>query len=446
MMNEGRAGWQLRLYWLLGLWPFFFLSYGWANHLASQLPEVASIQFDWERQIPFIEASIWPYWSLNLLYLLALFVPKEAQAVRRLGLRLLSAQLIAVTAFFLFPLRCQSVWPEVSGWSGLMFELLGSFDQPYNQSPSLHVIMSLLLWDLYSRLIPLRWRWMAHIWFTLIGLSVLTTYQHHVIDIPSGLIVAAFCLWLWPETGPSPAQLWRLSPDPARRQLASYYGLAALGCLLLALGLSGWAWLLIYPALSLAIVSLIYLGLGAEGFQKTPQGQFSVGATLLLASYLLGVAINSRLRPLNQPPVPVADGLYLGNAHLAAQLAKGATAGTPSDQLGLFDLTAELPAPQPLAAYQSLPLLDLCVPDTEQLVQAVRQLERKLAEGPLLLYCALDYSRSLMVAIAWLYCTGRVDSLAQAEERLSSYQPQLMLPPPHRAKLAELPLLNGASA
>lgn len=441
-MTGERAGGWLRLGWLLGLGPFFYLSYGWANYLASQQPQVVALQFDWEQQIPFIDWSIWPYWSLNLLYAGALFVPRQAVAVQRLGLRLLTAQLIAVAGFILFPLHCLSVKPEVSGWSGWMFEQLAGFDQPYNQAPSLHIILALILWDLYARQLRSCWRWLAHGWFTLIGLSVLTTYQHHAIDIPTGLLVGAFCLWLWPEAGQSPVQLWRLSPDPARRRLAGRYGLAALGCLLLALGVSGWAWWLVYPALALAVVSLIYLGLGPDGFQKTPQGQFSTGAGLLLAPYLLGAAINSRLWPVSQAPVPIADGLYLGNARLAAQWIEQSAVDKSAGQFGLFDLTAELRAPVPAAGYQSLPLLDLCVPETEQLLQAVRQLERKLAEGPLLLYCALGYSRSVTVAIAWLYCTGRVDSLEKAIKRLTACQPKLVLTPAHRARVAELPLLK----
>ena len=48
-------------------------------------------------------------------------------------------------------------------------------------------------------------QWPLHLWFVLVGVSVLTTYQHHFIDIPTGALLGFLCLWLWPDRGPSPA-------------------------------------------------------------------------------------------------------------------------------------------------------------------------------------------------------------------------------------------------
>src|SRR6266571_1661220 len=38
-------------------------------------------------------------------------------------------------------------------------------------------------------------------WFLLIALSPLLTYQHHVIDIVGGFVLAALCFGLFRETG-----------------------------------------------------------------------------------------------------------------------------------------------------------------------------------------------------------------------------------------------------
>ena len=58
--------------WLVLLGPFFYLSYGLANHLAASRADVPSLVFDWERHLPFWAWTIFPYWSLNLFYGLSL--------------------------------------------------------------------------------------------------------------------------------------------------------------------------------------------------------------------------------------------------------------------------------------------------------------------------------------------------------------------------------------
>ena len=74
-----------------------------------------------------------------------------------------------------------------------------------------------------------RWAlWLLHPWFVLIGVSVLTTYQHHFIDIPTGALLGFFCLWLWPDRGPSPIAAFALTRDPRRRRLAVRYAAGAL--------------------------------------------------------------------------------------------------------------------------------------------------------------------------------------------------------------------------
>ena len=35
----------------------------------------------------------------------------------------------------------------------------------------------------------------------LVGVSVLTTYQHHFIDIPTGVLLGLLSVWIWPPEG-----------------------------------------------------------------------------------------------------------------------------------------------------------------------------------------------------------------------------------------------------
>ena len=82
--------------WLFLLAPFFYLTYGYANSLASQRSHVGSIVFTWERHVPFLAWTIVPYWSINLLYGLSLLLNDGKRGVDRLAGRYLTAQVVAV--------------------------------------------------------------------------------------------------------------------------------------------------------------------------------------------------------------------------------------------------------------------------------------------------------------------------------------------------------------
>src|SRR5438105_1542185 len=124
--------------WLIGLGAFFYASYGFANWLASIRADVPSIVFDWERAVPFLAWTIFPYWTTNLLYAASLFLARTRAELDTHAKRLLTAQLIAIACFILVPLKFSLPKPDASGSIGFLFEALGAFDKPFNQAPSLH--------------------------------------------------------------------------------------------------------------------------------------------------------------------------------------------------------------------------------------------------------------------------------------------------------------------
>ncbi len=425
--------WKQAALWLAFLAPFFYLSYGFANHLAAQRGDVGAVVFDWERSVPFIAWTIIPYWSINLFYALSLFVCRTRDELNAHGRRLLTAQIIAVSCFLLFPLGFTFVRPDSDGIPGMFFAALTSFDKPFNQAPSLHIALLVILWDLYRRMLPKGLHWLLHAWSLLIAVSVLTTYQHHFIDIPTGALLGLLCLWLWPLDARSPLRTARITHDPKRRRLAMFYIIGAAACFGTATfgGIALW---LCWPGVALLMVALHYAMFGVEGFQKNDDGRMSYGARWLLAPYRLGAWINSRLWTAREAPAArIADRVWLGRMPTAAQ----------ARALGIariVDVSAELSSPFGIPT-RCVPMLDLIAPTPVQLAAAAEAIETQLREdGDLLVCCALGYSRSAAAVAAWLLRTGRAEHADEAIARLQQQRPQLVLHAAHRQALSQLAL------
>ena len=396
--------------WLLFLAPFFYLTYGTANWLASQQSHVPNLAFAWENRVPFIAWSIVPYWSVNLFYAVALFVNDSPEQVDRLAKRYLTAQMIAVLCFVASPLTATFVKPATAGIPGFMFDVLGGFDKPFNQAPSLHIALLIIIWDQMRRVMGGAVRVVWHVWCLLIGLSVLTTYQHHAVDIPAGALLGLFALWLFPRSGPSQLAGFQLTTNPKARRLGLYYLAGAVRFLALGihgLSMTGYAIFWLWPATALAIVALGYFGAGAGIFQKQTDGSVSLASRLLLWPYRLFAGLNVRFWTRRLPPhVELADGVFLGRFPKAAELSSFAT---------VIDLAAEMVPPPHGAEWKSFAAIDLVAPPSDKVQLAADAVEAARHHGPALICCALGFQRRAAVAVAWLVSTGRVANAREAE-------------------------------
>ena len=429
-----RRPWRRAAAWLALLGPFFFLSYGFANWWTSRLPHVGSVVFGWERHIPFWAWTILPYMSLDAFYAASLFLCATRAELDTHARRLLCASMVSVAGFLLFPLQFSFARPATSGFNGALFAALAGFDKPYNQAPSLHISLVLLVWLAFARHLRGVARWLAHGWFCLVAVSVFTTYQHHFIDGVAGAAVGVVCVYLFPD---APAG-WQPAPLPApaerrwRRKLAAGYGLGAALCLGAATALGHWAWLLLWPAAALLLLALAYARFGPVVFQKH-EGRQRWAARLLLWPYRVGAWWLSRwLSRRVVASAEVVPGIWLSRAPGRADWRQ-----LPAH--AVLDLAAEFNPPCATLArpYRSVPLLDLAVPTPAQLAEAVAALDA-LAAGPqpVLVHCALGYSRSAVVLAAWLLHTHRAATPAQAEAQLRAARPQVLLTAGHRAALA----------
>jgi len=421
------ALWPRALKWLLFLGPLFFISYGSVNTFTATRADVGEFVFAWEQHIPFWEWSIVPYMSIDLLYAISLFICSTKKELDRHGIRLLLATIVSVICFLLFPLQFTLVRPETSGFYGALFDLLTSFDKPFNQAPSLHISLLVLIWLVFNQHIqPVFLRWLMHGWMMLIGISVLTTWQHHFIDVLGGLAVALVLIYLIPNG--TEQWRWYKHQDIKRWCLARRYALAAVFLGLVATGFS--TWVLLWPALSLVLVALAYAGLGGAIFQHEGK-RMTVAAWLLLAPYLAAARISaywfSRKR---SDQVEVVKNIWLGSR--PSSIRKNAASA-------ILNVTAEIDARIPQTEYyRRVPMLDLVAPNLLRFEQAVMALN-SLARGnqTVLVHCALGLSRSALVVAGWLLLTAQAKNVDEAIAKVKLVRPDCVISQAQRTVLSE---------
>jgi protein-tyrosine phosphatase/membrane-associated phospholipid phosphatase len=413
--------WRRGLAWLAFLAPFFFITYGLANHWAASRGDVPAIVFAWERLIPFWAWTIVPYWSIDLLYGASLVLARNVRELDGHAKRLLFAQVVSIACFVLFPLRFTFERPNTDGVFGWLFDVLLGFDKPFNQAPSLHISLLVILWSFYARRIGGIAAWLMHGWALLIGFSVLTTYQHHFIDIPTGALVGALAVMAFPLDA---AEAEVIQRSPRRHQLALAYLGAAL---LLAQGGLWWGgvglWLL-WPAAALIWVAGIYW-VGQPHLFRLRGAQRSLAAKVLLWPYLTGAWLNSRLWTWRQPqPREIVPGLWLSRFPSAAELARLQAQAAAS-------FCAELSLHWPAGWVAEVPMLDLLPPEPDQLQAGVLAIASGMRQGRCVAFCALGYSRSASAVAAWLIHARHVDSVNEAVAWVQRCQPLVVFSDAH---------------
>ncbi len=422
----GGRPWGWAALWGSFLAPMFFSTYIAALEITALREHVPAVVYAWERHIPFWAWTIVPYWSEDLLYALSLFVCRTRAELNTHAWRLVLAQAIAIPIFLLFPLRLMWTAPADTGVWAPWFAALGEVSrQPFNNAPSLHVAIALILSARFAAHVPGPWRAVVYGWGALIVISTLTTYQHHFFDIPTGAALGAFCVWALPDDRPSPFRGAALTSDPRRRRLAALYGAGGVALAALAYAAGGALTWLLWPSLSLLLVALAYAALGEPLFQKGPDGRMSGAARAMLWPYLVAARLSAAMFTWRLPDSEVVPGVRLG------RVAGGAS--SPA----VLDLTAELPAPAH-PDWRCLPALDLVPPSPELLVQAARHIEdRARAGSPIAVCCALGFSRSAAAVTTWLAGFGRAPDVDGAVALVRAARPQVVLHPAHRAVIEQ---------
>ena len=430
--------WKRGAIWLAFLGPFFFLSYGWVNYYTIGRSDVGVIVEAWEHQLPFVAWLMLPYMSIDAFYAVSLFLFRKRSALDRHALRLLLATVVSLIGFLLYPLQFSFEVPKADGFNGVLQAILLGFDKPYNQAPSLHISLLIVLWELYAKRLQGFARMALHIWFFAIAASVLLVYQHHFIDVWTGALVGVACLYLIPDQPFS----WRwLKPTARMKQLALRYGLLA-ACMAAASMLVYQVSVLIasifmWTTLSLTLISFAYLGFEQQIFQRDSlsvrSGKMRWPAKFLLAPYLFLSWCSYRMYTKHRF---LPNKIY-GNVWLGA-FPRAAVSNLGINWHGVIDLTNEFPASVLKAPIQKyLSVLDLTPPKPKTLVRAVRWLERTQQQGNVLVHCALGLSRSSSVVACWLVWRGHADNIQHAIAMIDAKRAGIVLSKEHEANIEQ---------
>jgi membrane-associated phospholipid phosphatase len=170
----------------------FGVLYPLVNWLTGARASTFGLYLDGERTIPFLPAWIWAYLSINLLFMLPpLFM--RASDMPLLGKRMLVATLSGCLIFLLLPARLG--FERVVPGDGLYRAVFGGLfqaDGPHNLVPSLHVTYASLC-ILSFQAAAREWRTRAAwgLWLVTIMASTVLVHQHHLLDVVSGLGLAA---------------------------------------------------------------------------------------------------------------------------------------------------------------------------------------------------------------------------------------------------------------
>ena len=198
-----------------------------------------------------------------------------------------------------------------------------------------------------------------------------------------------------------------------------------------ALTLDGAGLMLLWPALSFALVAAAYMGLGTRIFGKRRDGTLGWEFIVALFPYLLFTwTVWHLARWMRREPAyhTIAPGLVAGRRLLSREI--------PDKIRTVVDLTAEFPEPRGVrtaGTYVSHPMLDASVPTEAELRELIDRISR--SPEPVYIHCAEGHGRTGLVAAAVLVRKGLAKDAREALATLKRIRPGIALKPAQQALL-----------
>jgi membrane-associated phospholipid phosphatase len=412
----------------IGLSVLFLIVYGSCNWITAHRANVGTFYFEWERKIPFVPFFILPYMSIDIFFVVAPFLCRPDHELSVLTKRIAAAIIVAGICFLIFPLRFAFPRPHTDGWLGVLFDWFRGMDAPYNLFPSLHAAFTLILCNVYFRHTRGFLRAAIMICFALIALSPLLTYQHHLIDIVGGFVLAGYCFYLFRERTPA-------LPVIANRRIGSYYAGGVAVAVILGAILWPWGVLLIWPAIALSIMATAYFGAGPIVYRKTegklPWSTRFVLAPCLTGQYLSLLYYRRQCRSWDK----VTPEIWIGGKLDSRAAKKTLCSGVVS----VLDLTAEFSEATPFRKikYHNIPVMDLTAPTHAQLLEASEFISNHSRDGAVYVHCKIGYSRSAAAVAAYLIMSGDAKTAEEAFAKIRRVRPSVVIRPAVLSALSE---------
>lgn len=176
------------------------LIYAIPNHFPIFEPRLLPLS-NFELSIPLVPWTVWIYSTEMILIALPFFATKDAESSNRYLFAFFALQTLSCVFFVFFPTTYpRDLYPlDPQTMDSLTFALFSHVrvaDAPTNCLPSLHVSSVYLASMAFYQESRKIFRW-CFIWATAIALSTLTTKQHYIVDIISGLLMAMGSYWLF---------------------------------------------------------------------------------------------------------------------------------------------------------------------------------------------------------------------------------------------------------
>ena len=201
-----------------GLITFFLVGY-FGVGLSTDPAHVHSLATPLDARIPFVAScSVWMYLWVFPCALIPLFVVKCRHLFRRTVIAYATVMAVSFVLFAVFPvtsvgLRAPKRTLDISRPSDWAVSIIYSLDPPYNLFPSLHLsLAALAAFSVWKTSKP----YAIAIFVSVAGLgvSVCTVKQHYVLDVLTGLALAALINLLIirryrPMEGATLAYSWR---------------------------------------------------------------------------------------------------------------------------------------------------------------------------------------------------------------------------------------------